>query len=482
MPADRTNRATALLIELPEDTRPMHERLTSAIRTAIARGRLTPGHLLPSSRTLAAELGCSRWVVNEAYVQLAAEGHLETRQGSGTRIAAYTTARTEPSRAEFADPEPPTSHVDLRPGAPDVNGFPAAAWLRSLHHVLTDPAWSPPVFPPPAGAPRLRQTVAAYLRRARGILVDSDDVIITCGTSHGIAAVARTLTPVALGVAVEDPGWARLREVAAAAGLRIEPVTVDAKGIDVAAVRRADVAAAICAPAHQFPTGALLSPERRRALLTWATEASAIIVEDDYDAEFRYDGRPVGALAGLSRDHVVYLGSASKTLHPGLRLGWLVPPPARRRALLAAVEAAGAGPSILDQLTFAHFMETGAYDRHLRQTRKTYRLRRNALVTALQRHNVTRRLGAPQGIAAGLHLTLPLPPKSDEHAVVARLADLGVTAIPLSRYTIRPQPPALVLGYGRLAPPRAEWVAMQIAKALHAHSPSSSDLSWHGST
>lgn len=454
----------------------MHQRLTGAIRTAIARGRLRPGHLLPSSRTLAAELGCSRWVVNEAYVQLAAEGHLETQQGSGTRIAAYATAVIEPSRAESADPEPPASHVDLRPGAPDVNGFPAAAWLRSLHHVLTDPAWSPPVFAPPAGAPRLRQTVAAYLRRARGIPVVSDDVIITCGTSHGMAAVARTLAAAAPGVtiAVEDPGWFRLRELAAAAGLRTEPVTVDAKGIDVEAVRRADVAAVICAPAHQFPTGALLSPERRRGLLTWAAGASATIIEDDYDAEFRYDGRPVGALAGLSRDHVIYLGSASKTLHPGLRLGWVVPPPSLRGALLAALETAGAGPSVLDQLAFAHFVETGAYDRHLRRTRKMYRLRRDALVTALQRNSVTGRLGATRGIAAGLHLTLPLPPKSDEQVMVARLADLGVTVIPLSRYTVRPQPPALVLGYGRLAPPRAEWVATRIARALHVDRPFSS--------
>ena len=457
---------TALLLELPEGTRPLHEGLTSAIRAAIARGRLRPGHLLPSSRALAAELGCSRWVVNEAYVQLTAEGYLQTRQGSGTRIAAHATARTEPPRAESSDSEPPASHVDLRPGTPDVNGFPGAAWLRSLHHVLTDPAWTPPVFPPPAGAPRLRRTVAAYLRRARGISVDSDDVVITCGTSHGMAAVARTLAATAPGLAVEDPGWFRFREVAAAAGVRIEPVTVDANGIDVEAVRRADVAAVICAPAHQFPTGALLSPERRRTLLTWAARASATIIEDDYDAEFRYDGRPVGALAGLSRDHVVYLGSASKTLHPGLRIGWLVSPPALRGALLAALEAAGAGPSILDQLAFAHFVETGAYDRHLRRARKTYRLRRDALVAALHKHSVTGRFGAPQGIAAGLHLTLPLPSTSDEHAVVARLADLGVTAIPLSRYAIRPQPPALVLGYGRLVPSRAEWVATRVAKAL----------------
>ncbi|MEU4620675.1 PLP-dependent aminotransferase family protein [Actinoplanes sp. NPDC023801] len=468
MPSDRTNQATALLIELPGDGRPMHARLTGAIRAAIAQGRLGPGHLLPSSRALATELGCSRWVVNEAYVQLTAEGRLETRQGSGTRVAAYPAVRTASPPAASADPEPPASHVDLRPGAPDVNGFPAAAWLRSLHHVLTDPAWSPPVFPPAAGAPRLQQTVAAYLRRARGLPVDGDDVIITCGTSHGMAAVAQVLAPAAPGVAVEDPGWFRLREVAAAAGLRTEPVTVDEHGIDVRAISRAGVTAVICAPAHQFPTGALLSPERRRALLAWASRNAATIVEDDYDAEFRYDGRPVGALAGLSRDHVVYLGSVSKTLHPGLRLGWLVPPPALRGALLAAVETSGAGPGIPEQLAFAHFVESGAYDRHLRQMRKTYRQRRDTLLHALHEHHLAVRPDAAPGIAAGLHLTLPLPSRSDEHAVVSRLAGLGVTAIPLSRYTIRPRPPALVLGFGRLPPSRAGWVAGRIAMALQS--------------
>ncbi|MFD9392936.1 PLP-dependent aminotransferase family protein [Streptomyces sp. NPDC060000] len=460
MSADRTNRATGLLVELPDDGRPMHERLTGAIRIAIGQGRLGPGHLLPSSRTLAAELGCSRWVVNEAYVQLAAEGHLQTRRGSGTRVAA---TRSEPAPKRSAAPEAPPCVADLRPGAPDINGFPAAAWMRSLQHVLTVADWSPPVFPPAEGVPRLREVVAAYLRRARGIPVESEEVLITCGTSHGMAAVARVLSTRAnSGVAVEDPGWFRLREVAAAAGLRIEPVAVDSSGVDVEAVRRADVGALVCAPAHQFPTGAVLSPDRRRALLAWAAQSSGLIVEDDYDAEFRYDGRPVGALAGLGREHVAYLGSVSKTLHPGLRLGWLVPPAGLRKPLLSALEATGGGPSTLEQLTFAHFVETGGYDRHLRRARKAYRARRDALVAALTRHVAI----SANGIAAGLHLTVPLPQGTDEHAVVARLSELGVAVVPLARYTISRQAPALVVGYGRLAPSRAVWAADRIAEAV----------------
>jgi GntR family transcriptional regulator/MocR family aminotransferase len=467
VPDNRTNRATGLLVELPEDGRPMHERLTSAIKTAIMQGRLAPGFLLPSSRSLAGELGCSRWVVNEAYGQLAAEGRLQTRQGSGTRVAALTAAHPEPVRTTSVCPGPPAPAVDLRPGAPDVNGFPAAGWLRSLHHVLTTPDWSLPVFPPAAGATRLREVIAAYLRRARGIPVESGEVLITCGTSHGMAVLARVLaTGATPAVAVEDPGWFRLREVAAAAGLRTEPVAVGPMGVDVEAVRRSDVTAVICAPAHQFPTGAVLSPERRRALLAWASQRSATIVEDDYDAEFRYDSRPVGALAGLGRDQVAYLGSASKTLHPGLRLGWLVPPAALHGPLLAALEMTGGGPSVLEQLTFAHFVETGGYDRHLRRSRKAYRVRRDALVAALDSHPVIKAGGPVGGVAAGLHLTVPLPPGTDEHAVVERLGTLGIAVMPLSRYAIRPHPPALVVGYGRLAAPRSAWVADRIAEVL----------------
>ncbi|MFD0574316.1 PLP-dependent aminotransferase family protein [Kitasatospora gansuensis] len=235
--------------------------------------------------------------------------------------------------------------ADLRPGAPDVAAFPAPGWTRSLQHVLATADWERSVFPSAAGAWRLREVVAAYLSRVRGLSVENDEVLITCGTSHGVSLVARVLA--ARGVpnlAVEDPGWSRLHQVAAAAGLVPEPVAVDAEGLDVEALRQTDARAVLCAPAHQFPTGTALSPTRRRALLAWATERSAVIVEDDYDAEFRYDRRPVGALAGLDRSRVVYLGSVSKTLHPGLRLGWLVPPPDLRQPLLDALDTGAAKP------------------------------------------------------------------------------------------------------------------------------------------
>ncbi|WP_055534044.1 PLP-dependent aminotransferase family protein [Streptomyces graminilatus] len=477
----RTNQATGLLIELSEDGGSLYERLTSGIRAAIAEGRLAPGHLLPPSRALAAELACSRWVVNEAYTQLAAEGRLQTRQGSGTRVTSHpalhtptrttrttttrSTAVREPDRAPAS---PPPVVADLRPGTPDVAAFPAGGWTRSLHHVLTSADGEPSVFPPAAGAGRLREVVAAYLSRVRGLTVEADDVLITCGTSHGVALVARVLA--ARGVphlAVEDPGWPRLHQVAAAAGLTTVPVAVDAEGLDVEALRQTDVRAVLCAPAHQFPTGTALSPARRRALLAWAEECDSVIVEDDYDAEFRYDRRPVGALAGLDRSRVVYLGSVSKTLHPGLRLGWMVPPPTLRQALLHALDSSAAGPSTLDQLTFARLADTGGYDRHLRRVRKAYRARRDALVTALDHHDVIRDSGRPvQGIAAGLHLLVPLPSGLDDRTIAEHLAVRGIATAALSGYATRPHPPALVIGYGRLAPSRAQWAAEQIAEVV----------------
>ncbi|MEH0447675.1 PLP-dependent aminotransferase family protein [Streptomyces sp. B21-102] len=467
MDIHRTNQATGLLVELAEARGPLHERLTSAIRAAIVEGRLAPGHLLPPSRALAAELGCSRWVVNEAYTQLAAEGQLQTRQGSGTRVTARPATRDPVRTAVPRSAAPLPVVADLRPGAPDVAAFPASAWIRSLQQVLTTSDGTSAVFPPAAGTQRLREVVAAYLNRVRGMKAEADEVLITCGTSHGVALVARVLA--ARGVqhlAVEEPGWSRLHQVAAAAGLSTEPVAVDAEGLDVEMLHRTGTQAVLCAPAHQFPTGTALSPARRRALLAWAAQRDSVIVEDDYDAEFRYDRRPIGALAGLDRNRVIYLGSVSKTLHPGLRLGWMVPPPALRQPLLDALDAAAAGPSTLDQLTFARLADTGDYDKHLRRARKTYRARRDALVAALGSHTVIRDCGPVQGIAAGLHLLVPLPTGFHDHKIADHLAGRGIATVGLSRYTTRVHSPALVVGYGRLTPARAQWVADQIAEAL----------------
>jgi GntR family transcriptional regulator/MocR family aminotransferase len=309
--------------------------------------------------------------------------------------------------------------------------------------------------------------MASYLARARGLTVEADEVLITCGTSHGVSLVARILAARGvLRLAVENPGWPRLQQVAVAAGLPTEPVSVDAEGLDVKALQRTGAEAVLCAPTHQFPTGTALSPTRRRALLAWAAQRDTVIIEDDYDAEFRYDRRPVGALASVDRSRVVYLGSVSKTLHPGLRLGWMVPPPHLRQPLLDALDAGAAGPGTLDQLAFASLVETGGYDKHLRRVRKVYRARRDALVSALGDQAVIRDCGSVRGIAAGLHVLVPLPSGLDDQMVAGHLADRGISTVALSAYAVGPHPPALVMGYGRLAQTRARWAAEQIAEVL----------------
>ncbi len=237
----------------------------------------------------------------------------------------------------------------------------------------------------------------------------------------------------------------------------------DDRGVDVTAVAATASPAVLCSPAHQFPTGVVLRPERRRSLLRWATESDALILEDDYDAEFRYDRRPVGALAGADRARVCYLGSCSKTLAPGLRLGWMVPPPQWRDVLVSTAAGAGAGPSALDQLTFADLLAGGGYDRHLRVARRAYRTRRDALVAAVHAHLP----GIPlSGAAAGLHLVARLPDGIDDAALVTRLAEQHVLTAALSTYGIERPPAGLVLGYGRLAPGRADAAVAVIGRAI----------------
>jgi GntR family transcriptional regulator/MocR family aminotransferase len=468
MSSNQANRITGLLLDVPDDGRPLHERLTAAIRAAVLAGRLGPGDALPPSRALAEELSCSRWVVNEAYVQLVAEGHLTARQGSGTRVAPGMPARpaVRPARPSARAPSPVMA--DLRPGAPDVARFPAAAWSRAMHHVLTAGEGAD-VFPPAGGVQRLREVVSGYLGRTRGVAVAPEEVVITCGTTHAVGLLAGVLARrSASRLAVEDPGWSRLGDAAAHAGLAVEPVAVDGEGIDVGRLRRTGADAVLCSPAHQFPTGAALSAGRRRALLAWAAERSAVVLEDDYDAEFRYDRKPIGALAALDRDNVAYLGSASKTLHPGLRMGWMVPPAPLRDPVIEALERSGAGPGVFDQLALARLIGTGDYDRHLRRARTLYRERREAVLAALYGHAVIRDAGPVEGIAAGLHLVLSLPPGHDDRDVADRLEHRGVAVMPLSRYTRRRLRPALVIGYGRLSQSRAPFAAAEIAAVLES--------------
>jgi GntR family transcriptional regulator/MocR family aminotransferase len=484
----------------------LHRRLEDAVREAVHLGRVPPGAALPPSRVLADTLGVSRWVVTEAYGQLVAEGFLDSRTGSGTRVP--LTARTDP-RTETAvrgDVEPrraggpgsageatgaratrtgtgatpsgtggppaPRARYDLGPGVPDLRHVPRAAWVRALREALAEAPDADLAAPDPTGHPTTRAALADYLARARHVRAGGGDVVVTHGADDAMRRVAAALHRAGhRALLVEDPSWSRLRETAAAAGLTPVPVPVDGDGIDVDALLvtagRTGARAVLVTPAHQFPTGAALSPVRREALVRWARDVDGLVVEDDYDAEFRYDRRPVAAVQGLAPDRVVLLGSLSKTLSPAFGLGWAVLPPGWRDAV---VDRGGAGPSTLDQLALARFVTSGAYERHLRSARGRFRRRREALVEALgkalPRTVVT-------GIAAGMHAVVELPDGVEATDVVreAALREVNVAAIERYRATAAGRDGGrdrLVVGYGNLADARVEEAVARLAAAVRA--------------
>jgi GntR family transcriptional regulator/MocR family aminotransferase len=300
--------------------RSLRARVEHALREAVRGGRLAPGTRLPSTRALCAELGVSRGVVVDAYAQLAAEGYLNTRRGGGTTVAA-TLAQERTSPSDLT-PRQVVRH-DMNPFRPALSGFPRTAWSSAYARVLRNVPDERLAYPDPAGEPELRATLAAYLGRVRGVRADPSQIMVTNGLRQGIELLWSTLAAGgARRLAVEDPGWQGIRQTATAAGLELVALPVDDAGLIVERLEREDVDAVAVAPAHQYPTGAVLSPTRRAALVAWAQTRDALIVEDDYDAEYRYDRQPIGSLQGLEPHRVVYGGSASKTLAPAVRLGW----------------------------------------------------------------------------------------------------------------------------------------------------------------
>jgi GntR family transcriptional regulator / MocR family aminotransferase len=459
----QTNLAWDTLLELGGRPGPLHARLSGALREAIRDRRLPAGSALPPSRALAEDLGCSRWVVTEAYAQLAAEGYLEGRVGSGTRVRPLgqdDAGRLVPEVAPARAPR-----IDLAPGLPDLRAFPLARWVSALRSVATSLPHAELGYPDPAGHPRLRHLLAQYLARVRGAHPDPARVTVCRGVADGTGRLCRALHAAGVtAVAVEDPGWHRLREAAAATGLRLVPIGVDGQGLRVGDLQdHRDVRAVIVSPTHQFPTGVVLSAARRAALLAWARRVDGLVLEDDYDAEFRYDRRPVGTMQGTDPSRVALLGSLSKTLSPALGIGWAVTPPAWTGPFRATV-GPPAVPSTLDQLAFAAFLETGAYDRHLRAARKRFRRRRDRLVRGLAEHLPDARL---LGVAAGLHLLVHLD-AVDGAAVVARAAAAGVRVANLDTYRARDDAagPGLVLGYGNLADGQVEEAVTLLAAAV----------------
>ncbi|MDQ1026671.1 GntR family transcriptional regulator/MocR family aminotransferase [Streptomyces umbrinus] len=469
----------------------LRKGLTDALRAAVRGGRLAPGTRLPSSRSLAADLGIARNTVADAYADLVAEGWLTARQGSGTRVAER--AVVAPASAPPRPRTPGGPAYDLVPGTPDLASFPRAEWLKASRRALAAAPYDALGYGDPRGRVELRTALAGYLARARGVRADPERILICSGFAHGLMLLGAVLRQRGAGaLAMESYGLDVHWKLVERAGLRSVNLPFDELGTRTEELTgggpggsgdgsgswdgngggpgsgrgsggglgsrgragsggkggAGGVAAVLLTPAHQFPMGVPLHPDRRAAVVDWARRTGGLILEDDYDGEFRYDRQPVGALQGLDPDHVVYMGTASKALAPGLRLGWLVLPPALAAEVTAAKGGADWSCGVLDQLTLAEFITSGAYDRHVRASRLRYRRRRDHLVSALAAHapSVT-----ATGIAAGFHAVLQLPPGTEQSVVRAAVwQGLAVHGLTRYRHPSATAPPldALVVGYG----------------------------------
>ncbi|MEU7857006.1 PLP-dependent aminotransferase family protein [Nonomuraea sp. NPDC049141] len=436
-----------LLVDLDRTgTTPLHRQIEAALRDAIRAGRLRHGASLPASRRLATELGVSRGVVVGAYDQLTAEGYLTSTPGSYTRVAAVP-GQTTPT------PDPPPSPgplIDFGYGRADPASFPRATWLRSLRRVLTDAPHDRLNYADGYGLPELRTALADYLNRSRGTCADPAHVLITSGFAQAAMLITSVLAHRgARRVAVEDPSaHDDIRQHARTHNLDLLGLPVAEHGIDLDALERGDADLAVLTPSHQWPLGGVLPARSRMRAVQWARARGALILEDDYDAEFRYDRAPIGAMQGLAPDVVMYAGSASKTLAPGLRLGWLVLPPHLADAVAEAKLLADRGSPAIEQLAFADFLLRGEFDRHLRRMRPLYRRRRDLLLTRLAQQLPD---FEPTGIAAGLHVVVWLPDDLQEEDVVAAAAAQGVRVAGVAPYRLTtPGRQGLILGYTSL--------------------------------
>jgi DNA-binding transcriptional MocR family regulator len=437
-------------------------QIAAELRAAIRAGRLAAGTRLPSTRDLARDLVVSRGVVVAAYEQLIAEGFLTARRGDGTRVAPLATPDRPPPRMRPAwDESDEPVRYDLRPG-PDLSAFPRDRWLTATRHVLRTVPNSELAYPDPAGVTVLRVELAGYLGRVRAADVRPEQLVVTNGVAHGLSVVIRLLIEDGHRVlAVEDPTSSHQLPLLHATGIDIVPVPVDADGIDIAALARTGARAVLVTPAHQYPTGVVLSPRRRSDLVRWVRDVDGIVIEDDYDAEFRYDREPVGCVQGIAPDRVVLTGSVSKSLAPALRLGWVAAPRELAERVRQYRAYTDLGGQVIEQHVLAHLIASGAYDRQLRVMRRRYRARRDALAAALRTHLPD---ATVRGVSAGLHLYVELPRGWTEQRVVRAAARRGVAVEGAAEYwSAQPPRPALILGYGRLSGPRLTEAATLLA-------------------
>jgi GntR family transcriptional regulator/MocR family aminotransferase len=462
MTVDFSGVVPELVLGVDRTTRlPLGHQVQEALRGAIRSGTLRSGERLPSTRQLADQLGVSRGLVVSAYEQLVAEGYVVSTVGSGTRVAASLTGSRDPtwSEAPAADlPREPTPRIDFGYGVPDLRAFSTRDWLWALGDALKAMPTADLGDGTVEGDSHLRSVLAGYHRRVRGGCADAADTVVVGGFRQGLNFVLGALVTHGIKrIGLEDPGPRDHDHIARRAGLQVSAVAVDAEGVRVDELRASGARAVLLTPAHQCPTGAVLSPTRRHELVQWAHEVDGVILEDDYDAEFRYDRQPVGSFQGLAPDRVVALGSVSKTLAPALRIGWVITPRWLRDAVLTEKDLSCRGVPQLDQAALARLIETGRFDRHLRRVRDCYRRRRDALVSAVAESmpgvGIT-------GLDAGHHVLLRLPDGVREEGVVADARAAGVAVRGLGDYRVTPDvgppldsvPAALVVGFGNVTP------------------------------
>ncbi|MFC7894801.1 PLP-dependent aminotransferase family protein [Streptomyces sp. NPDC057381] len=446
---------------LPAASAPARARgraLQEALRAAVRSGRLAPGTRLPSSRDLAADLKVSRGLVTEAYEQLTAEGYLRSGRGAGTWVG--DAVRAARPRARDLAPRSPADRADFVPGTPDLSLFPRSAWAAAQRGVLTELPHDSLGYPDPRGLPRLRTALAGLLTRRRGVVADPERLVVVSGVAQATALLASVLHARGVRTAgVEDPGSPQHDDLYASAGVDTVPLPLDDEGLALGPLHDSGVRAVVTTPAHQFPTGIAYSARRRGELLDWARSVDGLVLEDDYDGDFRYDRAPVGALQGLDPERVAYTGSVSKSLAPGLRLGWLLVPEWLADDVVERKRTTDLGHPALDQALFARFVERGDYDRQLRACQRAYRERRDALVAALEEYFPGSRVS---GIAAGLHAIATLPERyGPEGRFLARVTQAGVAVRSLAEYAHGADGDAaaakevrLVLGYAHLTPSR----------------------------
>lgn len=443
-------------------------QVETQLRNAIREGALRPGTRLPSTRALADQLGVSRRVSVEAYAQLGAEGYVELRQGASPRVSATTPTAADPSPVTAAA-STPTARYDFRPSRPDVTTFPRPAWGRYLRDATRSIRTADLLYGDPCGVEEFRSAVADYLGRVRGVVATPERVVATGGYLQGLGLVCQAMAARgARTIALEDPCSSEEPQIAARAGLDVLRLPVDSEGARTDLLPTLDPNVVVLTPAHQHPIGVVLSPRRRRVLAQWLTHSDAVLVEDDYDSEYRFDRPAVGAVQGISPERVIYAGTLSKVLAPALRLGWMVVPGWLLGDVRTQKQLADQGSPRIEQLAFARFLEDGHLDRHLRAMRTLYRSRRDTVVNALAAEVPEATIG---GIAAGLHVTAALPSHYDERAIQAAALARGVALAVLGDYT--PQatfPPTLILGYPQLTGCAITLGVAQIAAAIRTSS------------